>query len=134
MRAKRRKFDTRTILIVLFVIVILAAAYIVITNLPVEEDYLTPEEVLGNKELYLNGDPIVVKGYYIYEAGNPVVVSTLSTVVGRSSLRLNFDNLDENETDILRTNVKFKFTGILTLVDENNPYAVIFIVEKIEEV
>lgn len=135
MSAKRKRFDTRTILIVLFVIVIIAAAYIVVTNLPPEEEFLTVEEVLNNRDRYLNGDPIPIKGYYTYEAGSPVVVSTLSTTTGRASLELYFGDLDSNETDILRPEVKFKFTGVLKLVDENNPYGpVIFVVEKIEEV
>lgn len=135
MSAKKKRFDTRTILIVLFVIVIIAAGYIVITNLPAEEEYLIPEEVLSNRDFYLNGEPIVVKGYYDLDGNDPVVVSTMSTIEGRTTLELDLEGLSDNETDILRTGNKYKFTGVLNLVDENNPLGpVIFVVEKIEEV
>jgi len=135
MSAKKKRFDTRTILIVLFVIVIIAAGYIVITNLPAEEEYLIPEEVISNRDFYLNGEPIVVKGYYDLDGNDPVVVSTMSTIEGRTTLELDFEGFSDNETDILRTGNKYKFTGVLILVDENNPLGpVIFVVEKIEEV
>lgn len=116
-----------------FIILIIAAGYIVITNMPAEEEFLTPEEIVTNKDTYLNGQTITVKGYYIFEGDYPAVVSVLTTAAGRTSLILNFDNLIENETDILRTDAKFKFTGVLTL-DENDPtgLGVIFVVEKIE--
>ena len=135
MSAKRRKYDTRTILMVLLVLVIIVSAYSIITNLPPAEEYLTAEEVLANKDYYLDGQSITIKGFYIFEGGDPVIVSTLATTTGRSSLSLNFDTLTYNETDILRTDTKFKFTGFLALEDEDNPLSpVIFIVEKIEEV
>ena len=135
MSAKKKRFDTRTILIVLFVIVVIAAGYIVITNLPAEEEYLIPEEVSSNRDFYLNGEPIVVKGYYDLDGNDPVVVSTMSTIEGRITLELDLEGLSDNETDILRTGNKYKFTGVLILVDENNPLGpVIFVVEKIEEV
>jgi len=135
MSAKRKRFDTRTILIVLFVIVVIAAGYTVITNLPAEEEYLTPEEVLSNKNYHLNGAPIIVKGFYDLDGGNDVVVSTMSTVTGRTTLELDFEGLSDNETDILRTGNKYKFTGVLTL-NEEDPLgvAVKLVVEKIEEV
>lgn len=130
---KGKKMDTRTVLIALFIILIIAAGYIVVTNLPAEENFLTPEEVLTNKNNYLNGQTITVKGYFIYDGGFPVVVSESATAEGRTSLILNFDNLVSNETDILKTETKFKFTGVLTL-DQNDPtgIGVIFAVDKIE--
>ncbi len=135
MAKKGRKLEIRTVLIVFFIILIIAAGYIVVTNMPAEEEFLTPEEILTNKDTYLNGQTITVKGYYIFEGDYPAVVSVLTTAEGRTSLILNFDNLIENETDILRTEAKFKFTGVLTL-DENDPtgLGVIFVVEKIEVV
>jgi hypothetical protein len=135
MSAKKRNYDTRTILIVLFVIVVIIAGYIVVTNLPEEEEFLTPEEVLNNTDLYLNGDKILVKGYYLLDPSGPVVISTLSTTTGRAALELDLTGLDTNITDVLREEVKFKFIGILK-IDEDNPLgnAVIFDVEKIEEI
>ncbi len=135
MAKKGRKMDTRTVLIALFIILIIAAGYIVVTNMSAEEEFLIPEEILANKDNYLSGQTITVKGFFIYDGGFPAVVSVLNPAGGRTSLILNFDNLVNNETDILRTDAKFKFTGILTLADENNQYGpVIFVVEKIEVV
>ena len=135
MSAKKRNYDTRTILIVLFVIVVIIAGYMVVTNLPEEEKFLTPEEVLNNTDLYLNGDEILVRGYYLLDPGGPVIVSTLTTTTGRAALDLDLIGLDTNITDILREEVKFKFYGVLKL-DEDNPLgtAVIFDVNKIEEI
>ena len=133
MNIRGRKFDTRSILIVLFVIVVIAAIYILITNLPEEEDFLTPEEVLNNKDIYLNGETIVIKGYFIYDGDYPAVVSNLATTTGRPVLRLDYSDV-ENADDILKTEDTFKFTGIL-IIDEADPLglAVKFMVEKIEK-
>jgi hypothetical protein len=135
MSAKRKRLETRTILIILLVIVIIAAVYIIITNLPVEEEFFTPEEILNNKESYLNGEQIIVKGLYDLDGGAEVVVSTLSTEQGRVTLELNLSGLTQNETDVLITGNKYKFTGVLTL-NEDDPLglSVIFKVAKIEEV
>jgi len=135
MAKKGRKMDTRTVLIALFILLIIAAGYIVVTNMSAEEEFFTPEEILANKNNFLSGQTITVKGDFIYDGGFPAVVSDSNSIEGRTSLILNFDNLVNNETDILITEVKFKFTGILTLADENNQYGpVIFVVEKIEVV
>lgn len=134
MSAKRKRFDTRTVLIVLFVIVVIAAGYILITNLPVEEETFTPEELLMNPGKYLNGESIVVKGFYDITTEGPSIVSTMSTITGRSALRLDYSGV-ANATDILITGTKYKFTGVLTLIDENNPLGpVIFVAEQIKEV
>ena len=89
MAKKGRKFETRTLLIIVFVLLVIVAAYIVITNLPPEENFLTPEEILNNKDLYLDGDIITVQGYYIIVGGKEYVVSTLDVSTdGRSTLNL----------------------------------------------
>jgi hypothetical protein len=133
MSAKRRMFDTRTILIVLFVIVAIAAAYIAITNLPPEENTLTPGEVITNKDHYLDGDPIVVKGLYDITTEGAVIVSTMSTLTARDELRLDYSNVN-NATSFLITGQKYKFTGSLTYEDTENPLLrqIIFIAEDIE--
>ena len=113
MSAKRRKFDTRTILIMLFVIVIIAAAYIYITNLPAEENTLTPEEVRRNIPTYLN-KKIVVKGYYEPDIDEGSIVSNPIDQLSPppdSWLRIDITNLS-NES--LYTDVKYHFTGVLT--------------------
>jgi len=134
MSVKRRKYDTRTILIVLFVIVVIAAGYILITNLPAEEDWLTPEELLGNKNTYLDGRTIVVRGYY--DSNEGAIVSTTKNVE-KSILPLDYSNV-KNATDILRDGVKFDFTGILEAVDTGGSVppgtVVVFVAEQIKPV
>lgn len=134
MSVKRRKYDTRTILIVLFVIVVIAAGYILITNLPAEEDWLTPEELLGNKNTYLDGRTIVVRGYY--DSNERAIVSTTKNVE-KSILPLNYSSV-KNATDILRDGVKFDFTGILEAVDTGGSVppgtVVVFVAEQIKPV
>ncbi|KYK28450.1 hypothetical protein AYK20_07260 [Thermoplasmatales archaeon SG8-52-1] len=136
MSAKRKRFDTRTILMALLVIVVIAAIIVVILNLPAEENILTPEEVLRNPNKYLNKDSIIVKGYYINPTGTPYIVSTLSEIEDRVQLKIDYSNV-KNATDILieNSNYIYTFTGILS-VDEENPLInqYILIVNKIAEV
>ena len=131
---KGRRYDTRTILMILLVILVIAAAYIVISNLPAEEDFLSVEEVLRNKETYLN-KIIAVKGFYDIDGDQNVVVSTLDTTTGRSLLRLDLTGFKNNETDILKEGEKFTFTGLFKYEFENIPISdVILEVNKIVEV
>jgi len=133
MSAKRRRFDTRTVLIVLLVITIVAAAYIVITNLPEEETFLTPEEIKRNRENFIDNS-VVVKGFYTYEAGQPVVASDLS--YDTSGLILNLGYLDQNETDKLSPDQVFKFSGVIEYRTPDQPVIsdIWLVVEKIERV
>lgn len=131
---KGKKYNTRTILIILLVILVIAAAYTVISNLPAEEDFLSVEEVLRNKETYLD-KTIAVKGFYDIDGDQNVVVSTLDTTTGRSQLNLGLTGFTNNETDILMEGEKFTFTGIFKYEFENNPLSdVILEVNKIDEV
>jgi len=132
MRIKGKKIENRTILIVLLVILIIVAGYYLITNSPVEVKYLTPDQVLSNKNKYLNGGEIVVRGYY--DSNAVAIVSTMSTVEGKPSLRLNYDNV-QNATDILRNGVKFDFAGTLQELNPGIPGSVvIFVASKIKPV
>jgi hypothetical protein len=129
MKSKKNFLDTRSLLIILIVIVIVGGAYLIISNLPPEEDFLTPENVLANKETYLNQN-IKVRGFYIVEE-NPIVVSTLSTVEGRAELRI-IDNV--NATDDIFAEEKYDFTGELIRQDTPTGFDVILDIEKINAV
>ena len=134
MVAKKRRFETRTVLIVLFVIVVIASAYIIITNLPVEENYLTPEEILLNKYKYLD-QKIIVRGYYDIVGGSPVIVSTMVTTTGRSTLKFDFSMVDNATDDLYIGTYKYDFSGTLK-EDESNPisFDVILILEEFKRV
>jgi hypothetical protein len=116
MSAKRRKFDTRTILIMLFVIIIIAAVYIYITNLPAEEDTLTPEEVRRNIPTYLN-KRIVVEGYYEPDIDEGSIVSNpLDPLLPPPDSWLRIDTINLDNVSIF-TDVKYHFTGVLTKLE-----------------
>jgi len=127
---KGKKIENRTILIISAIILIIFAGYYIIINLPAQENYLTVEEVLRNKDNYINKS-IVIRGYYDSDA--TAIVSTTSDVTGKSSLRLDYTGVI-NASDILRNGVKFDFTGDLQEVNIGIPgnNIVILIANKIE--
>ena len=136
MSAKRRRFDTRTVLTVLFIIVVIAAVYVLITNLPVEEDVLSPEEITRNPQLYL-GEKIVVEGYYEADIDGGSIVSIPVDPISPppESLRIDISNLG-NETLPLYADLKYHFTGVLTQLDPGSSPTIVYIlvVEKAEQV
>jgi hypothetical protein len=115
------------------VIVIVGGAYLVITNLPPEENFLTPETVLANKDTYLD-KTITVRGFYFTESEEiSFVVSTLLTTEGRAELRIDYSDI-ENATDILFENEKYDFTGELIRQDTPTGFDVILVLDEIIEV
>jgi hypothetical protein len=131
MKRKKKLMDTRTLLYILIVIIIFGGAYLVITNLPPEEEYLTPEQVLANKDHYLNQN-IKVRGYYEV-TDSPMVVSTLSTVEGRAELRIDYSNI-ENATDDLIEVEKYDFSGVLIKQDTPTGFDVILVLDEFKKV
>ena len=134
---KRRRFDTRTVLIVLFVILIIVAVYFLITNLPVKEEYLTPEMVANNIQQYINKS-IVVEGYYEPDIEEGSIVSKpIDQMSGppRSWLRIDVSNLG-NESLPLYTDKKYHFTGIVSQLDIGSSPTPVYklFVEKVDEV
>ncbi len=131
MKRKKKLLETRTLLYILIVIIIIGGAYLVITNLPPEEEYLTPEQVLANKDHYLNQN-IKVRGYYEV-SDSPMVVSTLSTVEGRAELRIDYSNI-ENATDDLIEGEKYDFSGVLSKQDTPTGFDVILVLDEFKKV
>ena len=133
MKRKKNFLDTRTLLIILIVIVIIGGAYLIITNLPPEDDFLTPETILANKETYLD-KTITVRGFYYTESEEiSFVVSTLSTIEGRAELRIDYSNI-ENATEILIEDEKYDFTGVLNKQDTPTGFDVILVLENFTKV
>jgi len=131
MKRKKNFLDTRTLLIILMVIVIIGGAYLIITNLPPEENYLTPETILANKNTYLNQN-VIVRGFYLREEF-PIVVSTLSTSEGRAELTIDYSNI-ANATDNLIENEKYDFSGELKRQDTPTGFDVILVLDKFTKV
>jgi hypothetical protein len=119
-------------LIILIVIVIVCGGYLVITNLPPEEDYLTPEEVLANIDHYTD-QKITVRGYYDISGGYPVIVSTMSTTEGKSELKFDYSNI-QNATDDLFTGEKYDFKGELVKQDTPTGFDVLLVLDDFKRV
>ena len=136
MAKKGSRFDTRALSIILLVIVIIGAGYIVITNLPEELDYTTVDDVITNKQNYVNKN-VTVKGIYNFDFNIPNIVSSNTPVEGIEpyTLKLDLSLLDINETDDLRVGIIYYFTGMI--YDEGIPSTpdldLILVVEKFEE-
>ena len=132
MKSKSKLLETRTLIIILILIIIIGGGYLIISNLPAEEDYLTPEEVLANIDSYMN-KKITVRGFYDLSSGaDPIIVSTLSTTEGRAELRIDYSNI-ENATDDLFEEEKYDFTGEL-FKDTPTGFDVILILDDFKEV
>jgi hypothetical protein len=133
MNGKKRRFDTRTTLIVLFVIVIIISAYLLIINLPVQEKYLTPEGVASNIQQYLN-KTIVVEGYYQPELDGGAMVSKPTDQISGS--QTSWLRVDISKVGGLTTDIKYHLTGVVTqLVQGSSPTPIYeLLVEKVEQV
>jgi hypothetical protein len=136
MAKKGSRFDTRTVLIILLVLAIIGAGYVIVTNLPEEIDYTTVDDVVNNKQNYVNKN-VTIKGIYNFDFNIPGIVSTNTPVEGVEpfELKLNLSFLDINETDDLRVGIIYFFTG--KIIDEGIPSTpdldLILVVEKFEE-
>ncbi len=130
MMIKGKKIENRTILIISAVILIILAGYYIIINLPAQKNYLSVEEVLRNKDNYMNKS-IIIRGYY--DSNSVAIVSTMSDVIGKPTLKLDPYGI-ENVTDILRNDVKFDFTGVLQEIENiGSPDKIVILkAEKIE--
>lgn len=137
MAAKRKRFETRTVLIILLVLIIIGAGYIIITNLPEELDYTTVDDVVNNKQNYVNQN-VRVKGIYNFDNNRPGIISISTPAEGEEPNKLNLDLslLVNNETDDLTAGIVYFFTG--TIIDEKLPFTpdpdLILLVEKFERV
>jgi cytochrome c-type biogenesis protein CcmE len=132
--ALKKRFNTKTFLYILLVIVIIGAGYIVITNLPPSIDFLNPGEVLQNPQKYLNKE-IIVKGYYAKDsADNPIITNKMDEAAsGRVTLFFDYSNI-VNATDDLREGTVYYFTGSLVLKSQEITQIYEFVAKEFREV
>ena len=131
MNGKKKRFDTRTTLIILFVILVIVSAYLLITNLPVKENYLTPEGVASNIQQYLN-KTIVVEGYYQPELDGGAMVSKPTSQISGS--QTSWLRVDISKVGSLTTDIKYHVTGVITQISSTPPPIYELVVEKVEQV
>lgn len=116
---KKKIFSTRTKLIILLVIFIILIGYAVISNLPPAINYINPNKVTSNPELYLNKN-ITVKGYLDKNSEElPIITNTMDTTKVRDELRVDYSNISNR--DNLREGSIYYFTGIIKR-DLTNPF------------
>jgi cytochrome c-type biogenesis protein CcmE len=123
---KTRRWNTRTILIVLLIVLIAVAVSLYILNLEEPPKYYEPE-VLRDKPENFIGKTVTVEGYYHDEG-----FVTSQPALEEGSQALDVDYSDVNIT--LLDGREYRFTGKLEWVEETPyPKDVIFIAEKIKE-
>ncbi len=134
---KARRWNTRTILTVLLIVLIVAALSLYILNLEEPPRYYDPEDLRNNPGSFI-GETVTVEGYY-YDAGTGLeegfITSQPTTQLtppdSTQTLDVNYSNVNITLVD----GREYRFTGKLIWV-EDTPIpedAVIFIAEKIKE-
>ena len=131
----RRKIETRTLLYILLVVVIIGGVYIFITNQPPEIEKYSPSDVIDDKiDLIESGETIIVRGYYyadVKDGGLVDVFRDIGSEVPASGLKLDATGVD-NVTIKLSEGVRLDFTGHLEYIDPDKPFSdVIFIATEI---
>lgn len=134
----KRKLETKTLLYILLVIVIIGGGYVYITTLEPTADYYYVGYVLENSDSFIeNNQTIIVEGYLDLELDNDVFIVPIlqDEKSGKSPTRLKLDYSNiENFTTTYQENVKYHFTGTLKK-DESDPHnlAVIFVMTGITD-
>jgi hypothetical protein len=127
MTAKGKKWDTRTILYILVIFLIVIAIIYVVTLPPDNsEPVLSIQTVLANTESYLN-ETITIEGIYYVEGSEefliPPTTDANPTPKLNDLLPLNTENLDN--TTILIQQSKYHLTGRLETVTSTGGIALI---------
>ena len=116
----KRKWDMRTILLVLIIAVVIIAVIFVVFSPPGENipSTLNVQEIIQNKDSYFNKN-IIVEGYYYYSVDGPSLVSATTISNPNPSIWLNLDktslNSAKQEAGNLTTsnNLKYRIEGVL---------------------
>ena len=134
MSAKKNIFDTKMIIYILIIVLIVAGIYIVITG-PQPEDRVQiyfPNEILENPQTRENliGERIIIEGYYTTNLG--IVGTPNNPLVG---IALDVTQLVNTTSDLpLKANTKYEFTGVLQRGESQLSSSVLFIAEIADEV
>jgi hypothetical protein len=125
MSAKGKKWDTRTILYILVIFLIVVAVIYVVTLPPDNsEPVLSVQNVLANTDFYLNKN-ITIEGIYYVEGSEEYLIppTTDANPTPTQLLPINTENLDN--TTILIQQSKYHLTGRLETVTSTGGIALI---------
>lgn len=133
---RRRNLWNKNIIIVLLALVIIATAYVLISSSPDDSVLVySVEEIVENSDKYLNKN-ITVDGYYYNEGTEGEGVIT-SLIIEPGSSLINYKQLPVNHSSVnmsLASEIKYRFTGVLTLDESSLGDPVILVAEKIVQV
>ena len=133
---RRRNLWNKNIIIVLLALVIIATAYVLISSSPDDSVLVySVEEIVENSDKYLNKN-ITVEGYY-YNKGTEGEGVITSLIIESGSSLINYKRLPINHSSVnmsLVSEVKYRFTGVLTLDESSLGDPVILVAEKIVQV
>ena len=134
----RKMIETRTLLYILLVIIIIGGIYIFISSQGPAEKWYDPEYILSNKESFVeSGETIIIEGYYDPITGDGSIVKSSYQDPGSEpstrALKLDATNV-ANYTEKLVEHTKLHFTGHLEYIDSDNPFSgVVFIASEISD-
>jgi hypothetical protein len=119
MAKKKSRIDTRTVIIILIALAIIASGYVIFINLPPTVEYVTIAEVNSNKPNFVNTTQTVIGDFNVYN-GYPVIEATSTVKDENDRLKLNYENI-QNASDNLIQGEKYYFTGTLIWDEPDGP-------------
>lgn len=125
----KRKIETRTVLYILLVLVIIGGAYVFISSQEEMPTYYSPSYVLKNSDRFIEeNETIIIKGYWdanVVEGGGLIDdFQDIGSGEITNVLKLDYTNV-LNASTKLDQNLMLLFTGKLA-IDPSNPLAIIF--------
>ena len=137
----KRKWDRRTILLVLIIVVILIAVIFVVFSPPGEKvaSPLNVQEIMQNKDMYVDKN-IVVEGYYYISIDGPSLVSATTVLNPTPSIWLKLDETSLNSAKQVAgnlttsNNLKYRVEGVLQKVESPLGSNYYMIVNKIKAI
>jgi len=136
MAAKTNKLSFKTLLTILIIVIIIAAVAAIVLLYDSKEIF-TVDQILDNKDKYLNEDEIIVEGYFYNSTDGPSLIKGTLESIPTRWLRLNLEDVD-NISRVLVENTKYHLTGKLHEIQQNTDIPGILTVElkviKVDEV
>ena len=125
----KRKIETKTVLYILLVLVIIGGAYVFISSQEETPTYYSPSYVLKNSDRFIEENKaIIIKGYWdanVVEGGGLIDdFQDIGSGEITNVLKLDYTNV-LNASTKLDQNLMLLFTGKLA-IDPSNPLAIIF--------
>ncbi|MCJ7572566.1 MAG: hypothetical protein MUO82_11960 [Candidatus Thermoplasmatota archaeon] len=122
----KRKWDMRTILLVLIVAVIIIAIIFVVFS-PPGKNVISPlnvQEIMQNKDSYIDKN-ITIEGYYYISIDGPSLISATTISNPTPSIWLNLDETSLNTAKqeagniTVSSNLKYRVEGVLQKIESS---------------